>query len=104
MNSLLASLITFFVMPLIGLILFVIFAYVILSWLFTLNIVDPRNPTARQVYGILSSVVDPIVTPFRKFIPPLGVFDMGFFVAAMSLFWIYNWMLPTIVNFLMKAG
>jgi len=63
-----------------------------------LNIVSPNNPTARQIYSLLSSVVDPIVGPFRKIIPPLGNFDMGFFFAAMSLYWIQQWLLPTIVR------
>ena len=98
MTSLLASLITFFVAPLISLILIIFLIYVVISWLFTLNIVSTQNPTARQVYGILSSVVEPIVAPFRKIIPPLGNFDMGFFFAAMLLYWISRWMLPTIVN------
>jgi len=96
--NLLASLIAFFISPLIGLILFIFFVYVILSWLFTLNIVSPTNQTARQVYGILSSVVEPIVAPFRRIIPPLGNFDMGFFFAAMLLWWSYQWLLPTIVT------
>ena len=96
--SLLASLITFFIAPLISLILFIFIIYVILSWLFTLNIVSPQNPTARQVYSILSSVVEPIVAPFRKLIPPLGNFDMGFYFAAMLLYWISRWLLPTIVR------
>lgn len=96
--SLIASLITFFIMPLISLILLVFLIYVILSWLFMLNIVSPQNPTARQVYGLLNSVVDPIVSPFRKIIPPLGNFDMGFFFAAMLLYWVNGYMLPQIVR------
>jgi len=96
--SILASIIAFFIAPLISLILFIFLIYVVLSWLFILNIVSPNNPTARQVYGILSSVVDPIVAPFRRIIPPLGNFDMGFFFAAMLLYWISRWLLPTIVN------
>ena len=95
--SLIASLITFFIAPLISLILFVFFVYVILSWLFMLNIVSPNNPTARQIYSLLSSIVDPIVTPFRKIIPPLGNLDMGFFVAAMALYWINGYLLPRVV-------
>lgn len=95
--SLLASLIEFFVQPLLGLILLIFFIYVILSWLFTLNIVSPHNPTARQVYGILSSVVEPIVAPFRRIIPPLGNFDMGFFFAAMLLYWISRYLIPGII-------
>lgn len=98
MSSLLASLITFFIMPLISLILIVFLVYVILSWLFMLNIVSPSNPTARQIYSLLSSVVEPIVAPFRKIIPPLGNFDMGFFFAAMLLYWVNGYMLPQLVR------
>ena len=103
MNSLLASIIVFFVAPIIGLIIFIFIIYVIMSWLFILNIVPPHNPTARQVYGILSSVVDPIVGPFRRLIPPLGNFDMGFLFAFMLLLWTQRWVLPNIVNMLVGA-
>jgi YggT family protein len=96
--NLLASLITFFIMPLFSLIFFVFIIYVILSWLFMLNIVSPHNPTARQIFGLLSSIVNPIVAPFRKIIPPLGNFDMGFFFAAMLVLWINQWLLPMVVS------
>ena len=98
MSSLLASLITYFLMPLISLILLVFLIFVILSWLFMLGIVSPNNPTARQIYNLLNSVVDPIVSPFRKIIPPLGNFDMGFFFAAMLLYWTNGYLLPQLLN------
>ena len=87
-------------MPIFSLVFFVFIIYVILSWLFMLNIISPHNPTARQIYGLLSSVVNPIVAPFRKIIPPLGNFDMGFFFAAMVILWINRWLLPKIVMML----
>ena len=98
--SFIASIITFFIMPIFSLVFFVFIIYVILSWLFMLNIVSPHNPTARQIYGLLNSVVNPIVAPFRKIIPPLGNFDMGFFFAAMVILWINRWLLPKIVMML----
>lgn len=98
--SLIASLITFFIMPLVSLILIVFLIYVVLSWLFMLKIVSPSNPTARQIYSLLSGVVEPIVAPFRKVIPPLGNFDMGFFFAAMLLYWVNGYLLPQLVRML----
>ncbi len=92
--SIAASIIEFFISPLLGLILFVFFGYVIMSWLFMLNIVSPNNPTARQIFSLLSSIVEPIVAPFRKLIPPLGNLDLAFFFAAMSLYWIQRFLLP----------
>lgn len=86
-----------FVQPILSLIFFIFIAYVIVSWLFTLNIVSPQNPTARRIYSILASVVEPIVSPFRKIIPPLGNFDMGFFFAAMLLYWVNGYLIPGVV-------
>ena len=91
------SLVAFFLIPVLKFILFVFFAYVILSWLFILKIVKPSNPTAMSIYRLLAGVVDPIVAPFRKIIPPLGNFDMGFFFAAMLLYWLSSYLLPGVV-------
>ena len=90
----LADIIQGFVQPILSLILLVFFIYVILGYLFILNIVNPQNPTARQVYNILSSVVEPIVSPFRKIIPPLGRLDMGFFFAALLIIFINGTIIP----------
>lgn len=95
--SIAASILAFFVQPILSLILFVFLIYVIMSWLFMLNIVSPSNPTARQIYGLLSSIVEPIVSPFRKLIPPLGNLDLAFFFAAMSLYWIQGYVLPRMI-------
>lgn len=91
------SIVAGIVSPLLSLILFIFLAYVIVSWLFILNIVPPHNPTARRIHDILGSVVEPIVAPFRRIIPPLGNFDMGFFFAAILLIWANDWLLPNIV-------
>lgn len=95
--SILASLITFFIMPIVSFLMFVLIIYMILGWLFFFNIVNPSNPTARQVYGLLSSVVTPIIAPFRRVIPPLGNFDMGFLFVFMLLYWLNGYLLPRLV-------
>ncbi len=92
--SLLAAIIQGFVQPVLSLILFVFFIYVVFSWLFILNIASPNNPTIRQVYGLLSSVVEPIVQPFRRIIPPLGGLDMGFFFAALLIIFVNGTLIP----------
>lgn len=97
MNGFILSIFGFFVLPVLKLILFIFFAYVIVSWLFTFQILKMNNPTARQIYSILSSVVEPIVAPFRRIIPPLGQFDMGFFFAFMAIYWIANYLIPGVI-------
>jgi len=77
--------------------MFVLIIYMILGWLFIFKIVNPANPTARQIYGILSSVVNPILAPVRKVVPPLGNFDMAFLLVFMVLYWSNGYLLPRIV-------
>jgi len=96
-NGFLLSIFGFFVLPLLQLILLIFFAYVIVSWLFTFQILKMNNPTARQIYSILSSVVEPIVAPFRRIIPPLGQFDLAFIFAFMAIYWVRHYLIPGVI-------
>ena len=84
----------FFATAILSLVLFAFVAYMIFSWLFMLNIVSPNNPTARQVYSLLSSFVEPILAPFRRFVPPIGGIDLAFFFAFVVIVWLKNYVLP----------
>lgn len=53
---------------LLGIVNFLIIARVIISWLNA----DPFNPIVRFVV----ESTDPLLRPFRKFIPPLGALDL----------------------------
>ena len=84
----------FFLSSILSLILFAFFAFMVMSWLFMLNIVSPQNPTARQIYSLLSSFVEPILAPFRRFVPPIGGIDLAFFFAFILIVWLKNYALP----------
>jgi YggT family protein len=64
------------------------FAAFIMSW------IDPtrRFPFTRFVYD----VVDPIVNPIRRIIPPIGVLDISFIIAFI--------LLRVVINFVAAAG
>ncbi len=92
------SLIVFFISPLVSILLIILFAYMIFSWLIAFNVVNLRNPVMGTIYGIISSIVEPILMPLRRVIPPLGGFDMAFLVLALGLYWINGWVLPTLMT------
>ncbi|MEC0181493.1 YggT family protein [Paenibacillus peoriae] len=56
---------------------YMIIAYVLLSWL----------PNAREsvVGDLLSKCVEPYLSPFRRFIPPIGMIDISPIVALIAL-------------------
>ena len=98
MSSLLIALYQFFLSPLLTLLFFLLLAYVIFGWLVVGGVVSLQNPTARQIYGILQSVIEPLARPIRRFIPPLGQLDLSIFVLALAILFTRDWLLPTLIN------
>jgi YggT family protein len=48
----------------------------VLSW-FPYNSDSPLNPVRRVVF----TLTEPVLAPFRRLIPPVGMFDLSFLVA-----------------------
>ena len=58
---------------------FLIIAYVLMSWL-------PMNgETIQDVYRVLGSLVEPYLSLFRRFIPPMGGMDFSPIIAIIVL-------------------
>ena len=51
--------------------------YALLSWVIT----DPRH----QVLRFLQSMVEPVLKPIRKVLPPMGGFDISIVAALMGI-------------------
>lgn len=54
----------------------ILFGRAILSW-FPHNPSSPLNPLRRLVFA----VTEPVLAPFRRLIPPIGMIDISFLVA-----------------------
>ncbi len=61
---------------LLQLVVFILFANAILSWLVMFDIVNLRNRFAYSVAQFLDRVTRPILWPFQRIIPPLGGVDI----------------------------
>lgn len=55
----------------------VLFIRAIMSWFNP----DPYNPIVRFIYQI----TEPILEPFRRVIPPVGMLDISFLVAILAI-------------------
>jgi YggT family protein len=59
-----------------------IFIRIMMSWLPMAGVhVDPYNPAVR----VLHEITDPILEPFRRIVPPLGMVDISPIVAVLVL-------------------
>jgi len=60
---------------------FLIFVYVLLSW-----VQLPYTPWVRRIYDFLRDVCEPYLRIFRRILPPLGPLDLSPVVALLALF------------------
>lgn len=97
MQEFVLALYQYFVYPILTLFLFALFAYVIMSWLFTFNVLSPYGQIARQIYSMLESVLEPLLRPIRNTIPPLGQLDLSVFILALLILFIRDWLLPQLI-------
>jgi len=49
----------------------------ILSWLFAFDVINRRNQVVYQIATFLDRLTDPILRPFRRFIPAIGGIDIS---------------------------
>lgn len=60
----------------INLLIFIIIAQAILSWLVAFNVVNVRNGFVYNVVKFLDQVTDPLLRPLRRVIPSFGGIDI----------------------------
>lgn len=57
----------------------------ILSWLFAFDVINHRNRFVNQLAMFLDAVTGPILSPFRRIIPPMGGLDISPIAAILTL-------------------
>jgi YggT family protein len=63
-----------------SLLVFILFASAIASWLVAFGVINTRNQAVAQILRMLDSITDPMLRPIRRIVPPLGSVDMSFIV------------------------
>ena len=77
-----------FLMMLITLLIWIVVAQAIMSWLVAFNVVNTHNQFVRTVLTFLDKLVDPMVRPIRRFMPDLGGIDLSPAVLVIALIFV----------------
>ena len=72
--------ILWFIEQIVWLFLILMFVRVVLSWLFLFDVLNRRHPVAYQINNFTERLTEPVIRPFRRFIPAVGGFDLAFIV------------------------
>jgi YggT family protein len=54
----------------------IIIIQVVLSWLIAFDVVNIRNPQARNLVDMINKITEPVYRPLRKIIPPIAGIDI----------------------------
>jgi YggT family protein len=65
-----------------------IFVYILINWLFAFGMKPPYNKWTDAVLNFLRDVCDPYLRLFRRFIPPIGMFDLSPMIAIIVLYFV----------------
>jgi YggT family protein len=84
----------FIVSEILTILVWIIIANAILSWLIAFDVVNLRHPVARSVARFLDAVTQPVLAPFRRFIPPIGGIDVTPILALLVIQGVQIYLLP----------
>jgi len=82
---------------LLNLIVYLVIAQAILSWLVAFNVVNLRNRFVEAVYTFLYRITDPMLRPIRRVLPDLGGIDLSPMVLILLIFVIQR-LLPAVLQ------
>ena len=82
------SILAYFIAPALSILIFMIFAQVILSWLLAFNIINLRNPMVSQIYYALEKILGPIYRPIRNVLPSMGGLDLSPIILLFAIYWV----------------
>ena len=63
-----------------------IFVYILVNWMFALGLRPPYSRFTDAVTNFLRDVCEPYLRLFRRFIPPIGMFDLTPMIAIIVLY------------------
>lgn len=68
-----------------GLLIIVLIVHVVLSWLFAFDVVSRRNAFVNTVWEFTSRLLEPLLKPIRKLIPPIAGVDLSVLVLILLI-------------------
>ena len=98
MNALLISILQYFVSPVIGILVLLIFIHVIFSWLVSFNVINLNNPMMRQIYFGIEALLKPIMAPIQRIVPSMGGLDFSPIIALLFLQWLNGFVVQGLIR------
>jgi YggT family protein len=64
---------------------FIMIAHIVMSWLINFQVLNMRQPIVQQIWFGLNRMLEPVYSPIRRILPPMGGLDLAPLVALVAL-------------------
>lgn len=84
-----------------GLFKFLLIIMIIMSWLFTFNIINGSNQFVAGVWRVINAITEPVLAPIRRILPNMGGIDLSPIVVFILIFFLESFIsndLPRMLN------
>jgi len=82
----------------------VLIVYVVISWLYAFDVVSRRNAFVSSVWEFCRRISDPVLTPFRRLIPPIAGVDLSVLVLLLLIWLLETNVLPWLYFLIIGRG
>ena len=90
----------YIIQTLLSLIVWVVVAYAVLSWLIAFQVVNLRNQFVYRASRFLDSVVTPLLAPFRRILPSFGGMDFSPIILFILIGGVQRYLIPPLFAWL----
>jgi len=74
---------------------FIVIGQFVLYLLLAFNVVSIHSKPVSVIWNFLSTILDPLLAPIRRRLPPMNGIDFSYMVLLFGL-WILNWILQVL--------
>jgi len=61
---------------------------IIMSWLFTFNIINGSNQVVATIWRVVNAITEPVLAPIRRILPAMGGIDLSPIVVFFGIFFL----------------
>jgi YggT family protein len=81
-------------------IVWIVVAYAVMSWLIGFQVINLRNPFVARAAGFLDAVVAPLLRPFRRLLPAMAGLDFSPVILLIVVIGVQRYLVPPLFAWL----
>jgi YggT family protein len=81
-------------------VIWIVIAYAVLSWLVAFNVVNMRNRFVYQATRVLDALARPLLAPFKRLLPTMGGMDFSPLILMVLVIGVERYLVPAFFGWL----